>query len=263
MTQVFAPPHCWTLNSAPLGNIQSKVEGASWHESVVLSTFPAASTRGQQVLGFYSFDKNYRDCAQMHEFVSTEFGSAKALDTDAEILKFASDNVTLDGFYLEMGVARGTTINLIAALNSKKRVYGFDSFEGLPEDWPKGERTTPKGNFRFKEPAMMPSVLHNVVLIKGLFKNSLPEYQKHILQHHPIALLHIDCDIYSSTSDVFTYLSDNIVSGTIIIFDEYYNYPTFKDHEYKAFHEFLLKSGKKAEFIAFNQNFEQAVARIL
>jgi hypothetical protein len=40
---------------------------------------------------------------------------------------------------MEFGVSRGVTINFLAALNPMKKIYGFDSFEGNPEDWDLGE----------------------------------------------------------------------------------------------------------------------------
>jgi hypothetical protein len=57
-------------------------------------------------------------------------------------------------------------------------------------------------------------------------------------------------------------LADNIVSGTVIVFDEFYNYPGFEEHEFKAFQEFLDWSGKKPVYLAYNQYFEQAVVQI-
>lgn len=244
-------------------SILEEVKGFDWTQIVELPEASDEWFKGKQILNFFPLDTYYKDTPEMEEFVKNEFKDATPLDTDADTMRFASDNVAIKGFYLEMGVARGNTINFIAALNSKNRIYGFDSFEGLPEDWDCGDIDVPKGTFKFKSKEMMPPVLHNVSLFKGLFKDTLPEFKKRILKDNPIAFLHIDCDIYSSTCDVFNYLGDNIVSGTIIIFDEYYNYSTFKEHEYKAFNEFLQKRNKKAKIIAFNQYFEQAVAQIL
>ncbi|WP_082976054.1 TylF/MycF/NovP-related O-methyltransferase [Mycobacterium sp. 1165196.3] len=67
----------------------------------------------------------------------------------------------------------------------------------------------------------MPPVLHNVALVKGMFHETLPEFKKRILKTTPIAFLHIDCDIYESTQEIFSLLGDNIVSGTVIVFDEF------------------------------------------
>ncbi|CNH10399.1 Uncharacterised protein [Mycobacterium tuberculosis] len=61
---------------------------------------------------------------------------------------------------------------------------------------------------------------------------------------------------------IFDQLADNIVSGTVIVFDEFYNYPGAEEHEFRAFQEFLERTGKEAVYLAYNQFFEQAVARI-
>ncbi|MBS0290286.1 MAG: class I SAM-dependent methyltransferase [Proteobacteria bacterium] len=218
---------------------------------------------GRQVLGIFPTDKYYKQSTEVENFVQKEFKDAIALDTDADMLRYTSDNVSIDGFYLEMGVGRGITINFLAALNPKIWVYGFDSFEGLPEDWDRGNGVTPKGTWAFKSTQTMPLVLNNVTLIKGWFKETLSQFKNTVLKNDPIALIHIDCDLYSSTAEIFKILGDNMVAGSILLFDEYYNYPAFKEHEYKAFNEFLVKSGKTAKAIAFNQYFQQAAFRIL
>ncbi|HXF29087.1 MAG TPA: hypothetical protein VN457_04495 [Chlamydiales bacterium] len=56
--------------------------------------------------------------------------------------------------------------------------------------------------------------------------------------------------------------SDQIVPGTIIVFDEFYNYPGYERHEFKAFQEFLARKGYKADYLAFNINHEQVAVRI-
>ncbi|MBD2864789.1 hypothetical protein IDH45_22670 [Paenibacillus sp. IB182363] len=51
----------------------------------------------------------------------------------------------------------------------------------------------------------------------------------------------MDCDIYSSTVTIFENLHRFLGSGSVIIFDEYFNYPNWKEHEYKAFKEYCEK----------------------
>jgi Macrocin-O-methyltransferase (TylF) len=236
--------------------------GCNWDQFVKM---PAASEewqKGRQVLNFYPFDKDYRDSPAAQAMVTNHFGSAKALDTDAAVLKFGSDHVTLPGAFLEMGACTGKTINFIAALNPEQRIWGFDSFDGLPEQWVRPDLAVPQGTFRVNVEGWLPPVLHNVSLVKGLFHETLPQFKKHVLQSTPIAFLHVDCDIYSSTKEVFDQLTDNIVPGTVIVFDEFYNYPGSEEHEFKAFQEFLDRTGKNAVYLTYNQYFEQAVAQI-
>ena len=146
-----------------------------------------------------------------------------------------------DGLILEFGVAGGSTINGIADAVPNRKVYGFDSFEGLPEDWRPGI-----GAGTFKQDRL-PEVKSNVELVVGLFSDTLPKF----LEEHrePIAFIHIDCDLYSSTKCVFDLVKDRCQDGTIIAFDEIRSYTGFEDHEYKAFNEFLEQTGYKWECI--------------
>ena len=218
---------------------------------------------GQQVINFFSTDKPYQQDPESCAFVEQYLSHAKRFTIDAEVLNYACEQMTLDGCILEMGVCTGRTINVLAALNPRKLIYGFDSFRGLPEPWHgRTDFVLPKGVFGFKDPSQRPPVLHNVRLIDGLFQDSLPRFKKEILGDQPIALLHIDCDIYSSTKTIFSELGSNIVDETIILFDDLYNYPGFKEHEFKALQEFLAEQNKVADYLAFNVNWEQVAVRI-
>ena len=95
-----------------------------------------------------------------------------------------------DGLFLEFGVYSGHTINRISGVVSKTDVFGFDSFDGLPEKW----RDFPQGTFHCKE---LPKVNDNVKLIVGLFQDTLQNFLS--IHNKPISFCHIDCDLYSST----------------------------------------------------------------
>lgn len=231
--------------------------------SKVLVAPPKMGTEeGYQIMHFTTKNKPYLDNSESKRFVEKYLSQAQPLQSDADVLRYGSDAVTLNGAYLEMGVCTGKTINFIAALNPRKKIYGFDSFEGLPEDWNRDVKNV-KGTFSLKEKNFIPPVLGNVILYKGLFNEVLPAFNEEILKNTPIAFLHMDCDLYSSTTDVFNILGSNIVDGTIIVFDEFYNFSTFEQSEWKALNEFLAKSGFQVEYIAFNEYHEQVAVRII
>ena len=141
----------------------------------------------------------------------------------------ALDHVTLDGLYMEFGVYQGRTLRRIANKINPKTVYGFDVFTtGLPEAW----HCVPKGGFSIPVPEFEEE---NIKLVVGLYEDTCKSFDS----EDTIAFLHIDCDLYSSTKTVFDRFKNQIVSGTVIVFDEYYNYPGYEQHEYKAFKEFL------------------------
>ena len=106
----------------------------------------------------------------------------------------------IEGLILEFGVYSGNTINHIASMTPQK-VFGFDSFEGLPEDW---RADFPKGRFA----AALPAVRDNVELVVGWFDATLPGFLAR--ETNPISLLHVDCDLYSSTKTIFDLCRDRI-----------------------------------------------------
>ena len=124
--------------------------------------------------------------------------------------------VNQDGLWLEFGVGSGHTLNLICEYRKKGTVYGFDSFEGLPTDW-------------------RPGFLKGALLSK--IENTGATFLT-VETARSISLLHIDCDLYSSTKTVFSYLGSRLTTGSIIVFDELIGYPSFEKHELKAFYEF-------------------------
>ena len=167
----------------------------------------------------------------------------------------------MDGVFIEAGVATGLTTNFIAALKPSKNIYAFDSFKGLPSNWEIGNINIKKGAFALRD-GFKPILSHNIKVIKGLFNDTMPVFKNEILKDAKISFIHIDCDIYESARDIFNALGENMISGTILAFDELYNYHSFEAGELKALNEFLESSGKEVEFIAFNENQYQVVARI-
>lgn len=151
------------------------------------------------------------------------------------------------GLFLEFGVFEGRTVNRIAdqIAGSGALVHGFDSFEGLPEDW---NATGRKGAFSAK--GIQPAVRPNARLHAGWFDQSLPPF----LQEHPgpLSFLHIDSDLYSSARTVLTGTRDRIHVGTVILFDEFLNYPGYEAHEFKAFAEFLSETGHTVTCLGFD-----------
>ena len=172
-----------------------------------------------------------------------------------DLLTYALKQVTIDGLYLEFGVYSGKTINHISNIVSDKTVYGFDSFEGLPEDWRSGFE---EGIFKVAE---LPFVNKNVTLIKGWFNDTLPEFVMN--NKKSCAFIHVDCDLYSSTKTIFDSLKTIIVPGTIIVFDEYFNYPNWQEHEFKAFQEFINSQNLGYEYIGYVYTHEQVAVKIL
>lgn len=153
---------------------------------------------------------------------------------------------------LEFGVWTGISLRQIRnKLDKSYRIMGFDSFVGLPEDWVDGNgKLVGQGKKgRFSTKGKTPDI-KGVEFFVGWFENTIPDYLKNPA---PIALLHVDCDLYSSTKTVLWSLNEYIQPGTIIVFDEWcYNHdPKYNDHEQKAFYEWVKDCKRKFEIIDY------------
>lgn len=171
-----------------------------------------------------------------------------------EVIK---DNQLENGINLEFGVAWGNTLRKFAG-DGMNAFYGFDSFEGLPEKWMSGYE---KGRFRAENLLSMPN---NVELIKGWYDTTLPIFvERQDIINKKADFIHIDCDLYSSTKVVFENISQLIRAGTIIAFDEYFNYPGWKMDEFKAFQEYVKENHIQYEYLAYNDRGSQVCVKIL
>jgi hypothetical protein len=174
-----------------------------------------------------------------------------------QLFAYALSNIPQHGLLLEFGVYKGDSINRLARLTPQRHWYGFDSFKGLPEAWTPGARAG-----AFDVQGRLPLVRNNVTLVPGFFDNSLEPFA---VQHknEQVAFVHVDCDLYSATRTVLETLSDKLMPGCIIVFDEYFNYPDWKNGEYKAFAEYIAKSGRSFEYVGYVRHGQQVAVRML
>jgi hypothetical protein len=138
--------------------------------------------------------------------------------------------------YMEFGVFKGASTRYWSKLlrNPKSKLHGFDSFEGLPENW---IDTRPKGHFSLA--GQVPQIDDpRVQFFKGWFEQTLPNYK---FPPHEVLILVLDADLYSSTNFVLNALEDVIVPGTYIYFDEF----NHRFDEMRAFDEFVRRTGMK------------------
>lgn len=164
-------------------------------------------------------------------------------------LEFCLSCTPRDGLLLEFGVFKAATLTFIAE-RSPIVVYGFDSFHGLPHDWHRSSTDTLHAG-TYAMGGIPPDVTpRNVRFVVGMFEDTLPGF----LEATPgrTALVHIDCDEYEPTRFVLAELlrHQRLTPGTVILFDEFYNYPHYSDHEYRAFKEFVAFSGIAYRWLA-------------
>jgi hypothetical protein len=199
-------------------------------------------------------ERSLRALQRSVDYIENTMPDALGFESQRELTEFALSAVQIEGHYLEFGVFTGGTIRFIAPRIGSRVIHGFDSFEGLPEAW----SGFSLGRRAFDVGGRLPRVPANVRLHRGWFDDTLPQWVT--ANPGPVAFIHIDCDLYSSTQTILTLLADRCVAGTIILFDEYFNYPNWEVHEYKAFQEFVTKYAVKYRYLAFAR--QQVAVRI-
>lgn len=139
----------------------------------------------------------------------------------------------LPGDLVECGVGRGRTMLYLAFLSSKeskgRKLWGFDSFAGFPEPAKEDEsiRNPKKGDWSDTSKELVLGQLKragiaeeyiaaNVQLVEGFFPQTFDQYNS-----SPIALLHVDVDLYHSYADVLKFFYPMVVKNGLILFDEY------------------------------------------
>ncbi|OGM98201.1 MAG: hypothetical protein A2735_00640 [Candidatus Yanofskybacteria bacterium RIFCSPHIGHO2_01_FULL_41_21] len=182
---------------------------------------------------------------------------------DEEILekamKFAA-HVGIGGDYLEFGVWKGRSFARAyhmrkyikdAKLNGMK-FYAFDSFQGLPEiknehdtsssEFKKGDYACDIGTFRHN--LINKGVdLKEVTIIPGWYEETLNEETKNKLSLKKASIIFVDCDIYESAVSVLNFITDYVVNGTIIIFDDWFAFSGDPEKgEQRAFKEWLERN---------------------
>jgi hypothetical protein len=185
--------------------------------------------------------------AREHLVGTRHFGSPP------ETLDHALSLAPQGGMALEFGVATGNTLRKIASVRRGEEVFGFDSFEGLPEAWLNG---MPAGAFARDDLPDVPGA----ELVVGLFADSLPGFLK---EHQgDVDFLHVDGDLYSSAKTVLDLCGPQLHAGSIVHFDEFFNYPGWQQHEYRAWTEYVQRTGVEFEYVAYTYNDNQVTARI-
>lgn len=191
-----------------------------------------------------------RGARDTYDFIDANMRDALFSDSQYAVFKSRCEEIGKEGTeILDLGVYKGGSTRELAKIFPDHSIHGFDSFEGLPEDW----SHVMKGQFGEIKGAL-PEIPDNVRLYKGWFDDTLPVWAENN-KGKEIALLRVDCDIYSSTKTIFKCLGHYLRPGSWICFDELIGYYGWQDHEYKALIEFLEERRLKCDYIAYGMTY--------
>jgi len=150
----------------------------------------------------------------------------------------------IQGDIVEFGIYQGWWINFLyrttEELGLNRRIYGFDSFEGLSDPHPEHDQAFwKKGQYACSleqvslnvQAALRP----RLKLVKGFFEKSLRSAEALVAEK--FSYVRIDCDIYLPALDCPNYLGPRLADGAILVFDDW---PHIRGYgEQRAFEEWL------------------------
>lgn len=153
--------------------------------------------------------------------------------------------------YLEFGVAAAASFKWWLAQNAhaESRFYGFDTFEGLPEDWGGFFK---KGDMHADVPVLDDT---RAMFVKGIFQDTLCNFidthKQELVSKQKV--IHLDADLFSATLFSLSQLYQYLQKGDIILFDEF----NVANHEYQAFRIFTEAFYVKLKPVAAQNNYYQ------
>ena len=204
-------------------------------------------------LKYYSNMPEGRDVLASAELIMDNQQARLFSERDEFLVEMCGESLNIhekDSLVVEFGVFEGESLKIISSMFEPygSTCYGFDTFQGLTEEWRIGERTMPKGSYSTEGhiPSGMPS---NCRYIIGDASKTIHSF----LGNHeqPISFAHFDMDIYTPTANVLRAISNRLVPGSIICFDQHHGYAGWKKGEFKALSEELAEFNY--EYIAFSE----------
>lgn len=201
-------------------------------------------------------NKNLVD--EIFEYFKDHFKKSVLFRNDSSIREYAIQTSLLNDknkeyYYLEFGVYKGESANFFSKFVNK--LYCFDSFEGLKEDW-LGMFDRAKTTFNLNK--KVPNLNSNIQLIEGWVEETLDDFLK---KHNPkINFVHFDMDTYSPTKFTLEKIKPYLVKNCILIFDQLYNFVGWREGEFKALKEVF--NDNELKYRAFNLNSKICVIEI-
>jgi len=158
----------------------------------------------------------------------------------------------IEGDVIEVGLFRGGSFAMLCEVNPSKHVYGFDTFEGLPQQSPEDNKHV-KGEFSNTSKEIVENLVkefNNYTIQKGRF----PQDLKISFNEKKFSFVHIDVDLYQEHINILNFIYDKVSNGGRIVFDDY-NHPNCKgakkavDSFFKDKPETVIESNTSQAFV--------------
>jgi hypothetical protein len=199
------------------------------------------------------FAGEVRAARESEAFMAEHLVSTRPCPNPEATIRFASELVSVTGPVVKFGVGSGEYLLLLAERLFGRDIVGFDTLAGLPEDWRPGH---PAGSdARDKAPQV-----RGATILTGQYDQTVPGFLAE--NSDPIALLYLDTAVYGETLQALDLVADRLTAGTIVVLGEYFNYPGWQRGQYKAWAEFVERTGSEFRYEGYTFDNDQVVVSI-
>ncbi len=196
---------------------------------------------------YSSFIASVNMNAKMQEWIRTQ-DNGKKYNTRDDIYHYLASDLTENSKidFLEFGVAEGNSLRKFCKFNTnpESRFFGFDTFEGLPEDWDSGWGTIRKGSYTTN--GIIPEFPDSrVSIIKGYYQDVLDDFLNSYTPSGKM-IIHLDCDLYSSALYVLTKCDVFRKLNPLILMDDF----SSPNHMFRAFNDYTKSYIVSYDYVA-------------
>jgi hypothetical protein len=213
--------------------LQDVAENRLYVGAALLSAFTDVRLAGQ-----------VRAAISSAEWLHENADRAPTYSRRVEMLEALFPFIPADGDLAEFGVFTGAVTRFVRPRFMDRRYHAFDSWRGVPE-----AMGLSVAKYSFDLNGVIPELPPETTIHAGWFDETIPKWREQF--EAPIAFAYIDCDLYESVKTVLEGLTDRIRPGTILAFDDWYNFPNWEAHSLKASREWAQRHGIKMEPMGF------------
>ncbi len=173
-----------------------------------------------------------------------------------DLLEAVLPLVPAEGDFAEFGVFKGAVTWFLRPRFPDRAYHAFDSWQGVPE-----AMSLAVTKFGFDLGGAVPDLPADTTVHVGWFEDTVPNWRERF--NSTLAFAYIDCDLYESVRTVLEGMADRLRHDSILVFDDWYNFPNWQAHSLRAANEWTERHGLSLEPLGFTVLEHAAAFRVI
>jgi hypothetical protein len=197
----------------------------------------------------------FRAATSSAEWLHANADRAPAYARRPELLEAVIPQIPAQGDFAEFGVFKGAVTWFVRPRFPDRAYHAFDSWKGVPE-----AMSLAVSKFSFDLGGTVPDLPADTTVHAGWFEDTIPAWRARCAA--TVAFAYIDCDLYESVRTVLEGIADRVRPGSILVFDDWYNFPNWQAHSLRAVNEWSGRHRISLEPVGFTVLEHSAAFRV-